>query len=114
MSQPERLADHVGEMTTNAAPKPIAPPPRVHGPPRPPCGGPPAGPARARGFPFTSRWIDVDGHHVHYVDEGEGPTVLFLHGNPLWSFYFRKVIAGLRARFRCVALDYPGYGLSHA
>lgn len=63
-------------------------------------------------FPFESRFADIDGHTVHYVDEGTGPTLLFLHGNPTWSFLWRDVIRELRAGFRCVALDYPGFGLS--
>lgn len=63
-------------------------------------------------FPFTSRFVDIDGHTVHYVDEGSGPTLLLLHGNPTWSFLWRDVIRALRDDFRCVALDYPGFGLS--
>ncbi|WP_231951404.1 alpha/beta fold hydrolase [Nocardia terpenica] len=63
-------------------------------------------------FPFESRFVDIDGHTVHYVDEGSGPTLLFLHGNPTWSFLWRDVIRALRDDFRCVALDYPGFGLS--
>lgn len=65
-------------------------------------------------FPFESRFLDVDGNTVHYVDEGAGPTLLFLHGNPTWSFVYREVIAALRDEFRCVAIDYPGFGLSTA
>lgn len=65
-------------------------------------------------FPFESRFIDIDGHSVHYVDEGSGPTLLLLHGNPTWSFLWREVISALRTDFRCVALDYPGFGLSTA
>ncbi|MEV7967871.1 alpha/beta fold hydrolase [Sphaerisporangium sp. NPDC088356] len=65
-------------------------------------------------YPFTDRYLEVDGNLVHYVDEGSGPTLLFLHGNPTWSFLYRDVVAGLRDRFRCVALDYPGFGLSRA
>lgn len=65
-------------------------------------------------FPFTSRFVDLDGHSVHYVDEGTGPVLLFLHGNPVWSFVYRDVIRALRGQFRCVALDYPGFGLSSA
>ena len=65
-------------------------------------------------FPFESRFVDIDGHTVHYVDEGSGPTLLLLHGNPTWSFLWRDVIRALRADFRCVALDYPGFGLSTA
>jgi haloalkane dehalogenase len=63
-------------------------------------------------YPFTSRWQTVEGLPVHYVDEGSGPTLLFLHGNPTWSFLYRDIIAGLRDQFRCVALDYPGMGMS--
>jgi haloalkane dehalogenase len=63
-------------------------------------------------FPFESRFIAIDGHTVHYVDEGSGPTLLFLHGNPTWSFEYREVIRALRDQFRCIALDYPGFGLS--
>jgi len=63
-------------------------------------------------FPFQSRFVDVDGARVHYVDEGSGPVLLFLHGAPNWSFFYRQFIAGLRDDFRCVALDFPGFGLS--
>lgn len=65
-------------------------------------------------FPFQSRFLDLDGHRVHYVDEGSGPTLLFLHGNPTWSFDYSTVITLLREDFRCVAVDYPGFGLSRA
>ncbi len=63
-------------------------------------------------YPFTSRWQEVDGIPVHYVDEGEGPAILFLHGNPTWSFLYRDVVRGLSDSFRCLALDYPGMGMS--
>ncbi|MEB3034268.1 alpha/beta fold hydrolase [[Mycobacterium] nativiensis] len=65
-------------------------------------------------FPFESRFIEIDGHTVHYVDEGSGPVLLFLHGNPTWSFDYRRIIASLRSEFRCIAVDYPGFGLSVA
>lgn len=65
-------------------------------------------------FPFESRFLDVDGNRVHYVDEGTGPVLLFFHGNPTWSFDYRKVIEALRPDFRCIAVDYPGFGLSSA
>ena len=45
-----------------------------------------------------------------YIDEGEGPPLLLLHGNPTSSYLYRKVIAGLRDRFRCIAPSYPGFG----
>jgi len=63
-------------------------------------------------FPFESRFIDIDGHRIHYVDEGTGHTLLFLHGNPTWSFDYSTVIASLCSEFRCIAVDYPGFGLS--
>jgi haloalkane dehalogenase len=65
-------------------------------------------------FPFESRFVELEGARVHYIDEGFGPTLLMLHGNPTWSFLFRHMVAALRDRFRCVALDYPGFGLSTA
>lgn len=65
-------------------------------------------------FPFTSRFVELDGNSVHYVDEGDGPVLLFLHGNPVWSFVYRDVIRELADEFRCVALDLPGFGLSSA
>ena len=49
---------------------------------------------------------------MHYVDEGSGEPVVFVHGNPAWSFEFRHLITGLRSEFRCVAPDHIGFGLS--
>jgi haloalkane dehalogenase len=63
-------------------------------------------------FPFTSRYINIDGHQIHYVDEGSGPVILFSHGTPEWSFGWRDLIKGLRGQFRCVAPDLLGMGLS--
>ena len=63
-------------------------------------------------YPFEDHWMEVDGHTLHYLDEGDGPPLLMLHGNPTWSFTWRRVIEGLRDRYRCVAVDYPGFGLS--
>jgi len=63
-------------------------------------------------FPFESRWFEADGIRMYYVDEGTGRPILMCHGNPTWSFLYRKVILALRGRFRCVAVDYPGFGLS--
>lgn len=65
-------------------------------------------------YPFESRYVDVDGSRVHYIDEGTGPTLLFLHGNPTWSFLYRNIVRDLRDSFRCIAVDYPGFGLSSA
>lgn len=67
-----------------------------------------------RVFPFASRYIKIDDARLHYVDEGSGPALLFLHGSPMWSFMYRHAISALRDRFRCVAVDMPGLGLSTA
>lgn len=63
-------------------------------------------------YPFTPNYYDVNGHKLHYLDEGEGETVLFVHGTPSWSFDFRNVIKKLKPDFRCVAIDHMGFGLS--
>jgi pimeloyl-ACP methyl ester carboxylesterase len=63
-------------------------------------------------FPFESKWIELDGNAMHYIDEGAGPTLLFAHGTPEWSFGYREVIKELRKDFRCVAIDMLGFGLS--
>jgi haloalkane dehalogenase len=65
-------------------------------------------------YPFRSHFIEIDSNQIHFVDEGSGPTLLLLHGNPSWSFLYRHVIRRLSHQFRCVALDYPGFGLSSA
>lgn len=65
-------------------------------------------------YPFTDNWADIDGHRVHYLDEGAGPPILLLNGNPSWSFGWRDVVLRLRSRFRCIVPDYPGFGLSQA
>ncbi|MBK7876368.1 MAG: alpha/beta fold hydrolase [Planctomycetes bacterium] len=65
-------------------------------------------------YPFESRFLAVDGGRLHYVDEGprDAPVVLCLHGNPTWSFYWRALVKGLSDRWRVVALDHLGCGLS--
>lgn len=63
-------------------------------------------------YPFASRWHDSAVGPVHYLDEGSGRPLLLLHGNPDWSFLYRRIVLGLRDRFRCVVPDYPGFGLS--
>jgi len=63
-------------------------------------------------YPFQSREIAIDGHRYHYLDEGKGPVLLMVHGNPPWSFYWRNLILALRDRFRIVAVDHIGCGLS--
>ena len=63
-------------------------------------------------YPFESHYADIGGVSVHYLDEGSGPPLLLLHGNPTWSFLYRDLITGLRDRYRCIAPDHPGFGLS--
>src|SRR5581483_5139308 len=63
-------------------------------------------------LPFTSPFVDVEGDTVPYVHEGSGPALLFVHAGPACSFIFRGPITELRQDFRCVALDFPGSGLS--
>jgi len=63
---------------------------------------------------LTGTSIDVDGTRVHYVDAGDGAPLVFVHGGPAWSFTWRDVIARLADRFRCIAIDLPGFGRSPA
>lgn len=64
-------------------------------------------------YPFSSNFHTVEGgHKLHYVDEGTGELVVMVHGNPTWSFYFRNLIKRLRDRYRVIALDHIGCGLS--
>ncbi|MDA8961839.1 alpha/beta fold hydrolase [Congregibacter sp.] len=65
-------------------------------------------------YPFESRWLEIDGHRLHYIDEGprDAPILLMVHGNPTWSFYYRNLVLRLRDRYRCIALDHIGCGLS--
>jgi haloalkane dehalogenase len=63
-------------------------------------------------YPFTTRYLAVDGQRMHYVDEGAGEPILFVHGTPTWSYDWRHVIGALRASHRCIAPDLLGFGLS--
>jgi pimeloyl-ACP methyl ester carboxylesterase len=67
-------------------------------------------------YPFESHWLDVAGRRLHYLDEGDGDaaqrTLLFVHGNPTWSFHWRRLILAQRNGYRCVAPDHLGCGLS--
>ena len=63
-------------------------------------------------FPFEPRYADQDGLRMHYVDEGGGDPVLCLHGEPTWSYLYRKMIPGLSRAARVVAPDYFGFGRS--
>ncbi len=63
-------------------------------------------------FPFAPHYMDIDGHRMHYVDEGDGDVVLMLHGNPSWSFLYRDLIGELKRDHRAVAPDHIGCGRS--
>ncbi|MFE0653520.1 haloalkane dehalogenase [Streptomyces sp. NPDC059534] len=63
-------------------------------------------------YPFGSRWFDSSAGRVHYIDEGMGPPIVFCHGSPTWSFLYRHIVKGLRDRYRCIAVDHLGFGLS--
>ena len=63
-------------------------------------------------FPFQSRYLNISGNKLHYIDEGEGPPVVLLHGNPTWSYYYRHLIRILSVHFRVIAVDHMGCGLS--
>ena len=63
-------------------------------------------------FPFASRYMEVKGSQIHYIDEGEGDPILFLHGNPTSSYLWRNVIPHLTEQGRCIAPDLIGMGKS--
>ena len=64
-------------------------------------------------FPFDPHYRELDGLRLAHIDEGEGQPVVFFHGEPTWSFLWRKVIPPVRdAGFRCIAPDLPGFGRS--
>ncbi len=63
-------------------------------------------------YPFTSNYFGINGQKLHYIDEGKGETILFVHGTPSWSFDYRNVIKKLKEHYRCVAIDHIGFGLS--
>ncbi len=63
-------------------------------------------------YPFRSRRVPLTAGTMHYVDEGSGEALLFVHGTPTWSFEFRHLIRALAPRVRCIAPDHLGFGLS--
>lgn len=65
-----------------------------------------------RAYPFADRWFQLPAGRMHFVDEGHGPPVLFVHGTPTWSFEWRHLIRALRHSYRCIAVDHLGFGLS--
>lgn len=64
-------------------------------------------------FPYAPRYTEIDGLRIHHVEAGEGPVVLLLHGEPTWSFLYRKMIPPLAAAgCRAIAPDLVGFGRS--
>ncbi len=63
-------------------------------------------------LPYQSNYISVAGYKMHYLDEGIGPVVLLLHGNPTWCFYYRNLLERLKSEFRVIVPDFIGMGLS--
>lgn len=63
-------------------------------------------------YPYSPHYIDIFGSKMHYIDEGSGETILFLHGNPTWSYLWRNIIPHLAHKGRCIAPDLIGFGRS--
>ncbi len=63
-------------------------------------------------YPFKSKYIQLQTGNMHYIDEGEGDIILFVHGTPTWSFLYRDFVRELSRDHRCIAIDHIGFGLS--
>ncbi|MBU0482337.1 MAG: alpha/beta fold hydrolase [Proteobacteria bacterium] len=63
-------------------------------------------------YPFKPKKITVFGHTISYLDEGKGPVIVMLHGNPTWSFFYRNLVLLLRDRYRLIVPDHLGCGFS--
>lgn len=63
-------------------------------------------------YPFQRHYARCRGFRLHYLDEGSGEPVVMLHGNPTWSFYYRRLVLALRDRYRAIVPDHIGCGLS--
>jgi len=65
-------------------------------------------------YPYESRYVAVGQHRQHYIDQGDAcdETLLMVHGNPTWSFYWRNLVSDLSENYRTVAIDHLGCGLS--
>lgn len=63
-------------------------------------------------YPFVNRWVTLGPGRMHYVDEGQGRPILFVHGTPTWSFEYRHLIKALSGGRRTIAPDHFGFGLS--
>ncbi len=63
-------------------------------------------------YPFIAKKITIGGHALSYLDEGQGPVIVMLHGNPTWSFYYRNLVAHLGGQYRLIVPDHMGCGNS--
>lgn len=63
-------------------------------------------------LPYASHYLDRQGLRYHYLDEGSGPPVVMVHGNPSWCFYYRDLVAALKDSHRCIVPDHIGMGMS--
>jgi pimeloyl-ACP methyl ester carboxylesterase len=71
-----------------------------------------AAPPTASDYPFAAHFLDRQGVRYHYLDEGHGDTVVMVHGNPTWSYYYRHLVIALRDTHRCIVPDHIGCGRS--
>lgn len=65
-------------------------------------------------YPFQNKSLAINGNHIHYIDEGKGDIILFCPPPVSSSFMYRHMIKELRQHYRCIVLDFPGFGLSIA
>lgn len=63
-------------------------------------------------FPYNPNYVEVNGGRLHYIDEGEGEIVMLLHGEPTWSYLYRRMIGPLKKNYRVIAPDFFGFGRS--
>ena len=63
-------------------------------------------------YPFKSNYLTVHGHRLHYLEEGRGPVIVMVHGNPTWSYYYRRLVTLLSRTHRVIVPDHLGCGLS--
>ncbi len=63
-------------------------------------------------YPFTPRFFDINGNRIAYLDEGSGPAIVCVHGNPTWSYMYRQVVSDFSKEYRVIALDHIGCGFS--
>ena len=63
-------------------------------------------------YSFTSHFFHIGGHRLHYLDEGQGPVIVMVHGNPTWSYYYRRCVSLLSKTHRVIVIDHMGCGFS--